>query len=41
MNEELKEITEEEFEKLKVNFGYEEGEEEWVIVINLKRYVKI
>ena len=28
MNEELKEITNEEFEKLKANFGYEEGEEE-------------
>lgn len=27
-NEELKEITEEEFEKLKANFGYKEGEEE-------------
>ena len=27
-NEELKEITEEEFEQLKANFGYEEGEEE-------------
>lgn len=30
MNEELKEITEEELEQLKNNFGYEEGEEEWV-----------
>lgn len=29
MNEELKEITEEELEQLKNNFGYEEGEEEW------------
>lgn len=27
MNEELKEITEEELEQLKNNFGYEEGEE--------------
>ena len=28
MNEELKEITEEEFEKLKANFGYDEEKEE-------------
>lgn len=30
MNEELKEITEEEFEEMKNNFGFEEGEEEWM-----------
>ena len=30
MNEELKEITEEEFDQMNNNFGFEEGEEEWM-----------